>query len=110
MIKNVLTKFASVSFLAGMFFVSTTLAQEPPPPAAGAPPAGGTAEVERVVVTGSNIPTSEEVGPNPVDTYRREDIVRLGVRSATDLIQKLPAAAGSGPCRRSAGRQTRAHG
>ena len=28
------------------------------------------AEVERVIVTGSNIPTAEEVGPNPVDTYR----------------------------------------
>ena len=51
--------------------------------------------IEEVVVTGSNIPTSEEVGPNPVDTYRREDITRLGVRSATDFIQKLPAAAGS---------------
>src|SRR5438105_11871167 len=49
-----------------------------------------------VIVTGSNIPTSEEVGPNPVDTYRREDITRLGVRSATDLIQKLPANAGVG--------------
>jgi hypothetical protein len=48
--------------------------------------------IEEVIVTGSNIPTSEEVGPNPVDTYRREDITRLGVRSATDLIQKLPAA------------------
>src|SRR5207302_1248090 len=34
-------------------------------------------------------------GPNPVDTYRKEDIIRLGVRSATDLIQKLPAAAGA---------------
>ena len=29
-----------------------------------------TAEVERVIVTGSNIPTAEETGPNPVDTYR----------------------------------------
>src|SRR5207244_3743347 len=48
-----------------------------------------------VIVTGSNIPTSEEVGPNPVDTYRREDIARLGVRTATDLIQKLPAATGA---------------
>src|SRR5438046_119810 len=48
-----------------------------------------------VIVTGSNIPTSEEVGPNPVDTYRRENITRLGVRSATDLIQKLPAATGA---------------
>src|SRR5437763_5811999 len=51
--------------------------------------------IEEVIVTGSNIPTSEEVGPNPVDTYRKEDITRLGVRSATDLIQMLPAATGS---------------
>jgi outer membrane receptor protein involved in Fe transport len=51
--------------------------------------------MERVIVTGSNIPTSEEVGPNPVDTYRRDDITRLGVRTSTDLIQKLPAATGS---------------
>src|SRR5438309_8120432 len=51
--------------------------------------------IEEVIVTGSNIPTSEEVGPNPVDTYRKEDITRLGVRSATVLIQKLPAATGS---------------
>src|SRR4030095_15291943 len=51
--------------------------------------------IEEVIVTGSNIPTSEEVGPNPVDTYRKEDIARLGVRNATDLIQKLPAATGA---------------
>jgi iron complex outermembrane recepter protein len=51
--------------------------------------------IEEVIVTGSNIPTSEEVGPNPVDTYRKEDITRLGVRNATDLIQKLPAATGA---------------
>src|SRR5438105_10825229 len=47
-----------------------------------------------VIVTGSNIPTAEEVGPQPVDTYRRDDITRLGVRSATDFVQKLPAVNG----------------
>src|SRR5438270_8629006 len=47
-----------------------------------------------VIVTGSNIPTSEEVGPQPVDTYRKADIDRLGVRSATDFVQKLPAVNG----------------
>src|SRR5438874_2346082 len=52
------------------------------------------AEAERVVVTGSNIPTAEEVGPNPVDTYRSEDIQKLGVRTPTDLTQKLPAITG----------------
>ena len=49
-----------------------------------------------VIVTGSNIPTAEEVGPQPVDTYRNIDIERLGVRSATDFVQKLPIAIGSG--------------
>src|SRR5438067_3189448 len=47
-----------------------------------------------VIVTGSNIPTAEDVGPQPVDTYRRDDIFRLGARSATDLVQKLPVASG----------------
>src|SRR6058998_3561010 len=52
-------------------------------------------EVERVIVTGSNIPTAEETGPNPVDTYRREDIQKLGVHNATDLLTKLPQEMGS---------------
>lgn len=51
--------------------------------------------IEEVIVTGSNIPTSEETGPNPVDTYRQTDLDRLGVRTATDLIQKLPAVSGA---------------
>jgi iron complex outermembrane receptor protein len=51
--------------------------------------------VAEVIVTGSNIPTAEEVGPNPVDTYRPEDIARLGVRTMTDLIQILPAFTGA---------------
>src|SRR5207244_3018158 len=37
----------------------------------------GIAEVERVIVTGSNIPTAEETGPNPVDTYRQAHIDSL---------------------------------
>ncbi len=53
------------------------------------------AETERVIVTGSNIPTAAEVGPNPVDTYRRDDITRLGVRTPTDLLQKFPSVSGA---------------
>src|SRR5438874_2756957 len=48
-----------------------------------------------VIVTGSNIPTSEEVGPQQGDTYRKADINRLGVRSATNFVQKLPMATGA---------------
>jgi iron complex outermembrane receptor protein len=65
---------------------------------ASPPPAqvttGATTEVERVIVTGSNIPTAEEVGPNPVDTYRPADIEKLGIRNATDLTTFLPQQAG----------------
>ena len=45
-------------------------------------------------MTGSNIPTAEEVGPNPVDTYRPADIEKLGIRNATDLTTFLPQEAG----------------
>jgi len=77
------------------FFCPTlvTFAEDPSPPQRTAGQPGVT--IEEVIVTGSNIPTSEEVGPNPVDTYRREDITRLGVRSAVDLVQKLPAVTGA---------------
>src|SRR5256714_702917 len=65
---------------------------------ASPPPAqmttGATAEVERVTVTGSNIPTAEETAPNPVDTYRPEDLEKLGIRNATDLTTFLPQQAG----------------
>ena len=56
---------------------------------------GATAEVERVIVTGSNIPTAEETGPNPVDTYRPSDIEKLGVRNTTDLLASLPQEMGT---------------
>ena len=53
------------------------------------------AEVERVIVTGSNIPSAEETGPNPVDTYRPADIEKLGIRNATDLTTFLPQQSGA---------------
>src|SRR5437764_4480317 len=59
-----------------------------------APSPAAVAEVERVIVTGSNIPTAEETGPNPVDTYRPADIEKLGIRNATDLTTFLPHEAG----------------
>jgi iron complex outermembrane receptor protein len=98
MTKNVLNKLgflgaaltASVGF--PLIFASNVFAQLPAPaqPSAAAP----TAEVERVVVTGSNIPTAEETGPNPVDTYRPQDIEKLGIRNATDLQEFIPQEAG----------------
>src|SRR5919109_5509636 len=51
--------------------------------------------IEEVIVTGSNIPTAEEIGPNPVDTYRPADIEKLGIRNATDLQTFLAQEAGA---------------
>src|SRR5438477_1397859 len=71
--------------------VIRTQAQEPTLPSRTGQPG---ITIEEVIVTGSNIPTAEEIGPQPVDTYRKVDIERLGVRSATDFVQKLPVATG----------------
>ncbi len=68
----------------GLLLPSVALSQET------ASSSAGVAEVERVIVTGSNIPTAEEVGPNPVDTYRPADMEKLGVRNATDFLTNLP--------------------
>src|SRR5437899_7799017 len=93
MIKNALNKLGNLRLVLAasvgfpLIFASNTFAQLPAPgaptPAPGAPPPS--AEVERVIVTGSNIPTAEETGPNPVDTYRPQDIEKLGIRNASDL-------------------------
>src|SRR5437667_1642612 len=91
---------AAVAF--PLIIAMSARAQEPPPPpttGTNVAPTGGAAATEataeRVIVTGSNIPTAEEVGPNPVDTYRRDDITRLGVRTPTDLVLRIPSATGS---------------
>jgi hypothetical protein len=74
----------------GLLLSSVTFAQLPAPPAQ----APVEAQVERVIVTGSNIPTAEETGPNPVDTYRPADLEKLGIRNSTDLTTFLPQEAG----------------
>src|SRR5512143_1928492 len=73
---------AALRFL--LIFVGNAFAQENPE----------VTQVERVIVTGSNIPTAEETGPNPVDTYRPLDLEKLGIRNATDLTTFLPQEAG----------------
>ena len=101
MTKNVLNKlgFLGAVFVAAvgfpLIFASGASAQLPAPAVPSNPTAPApSAEVERVVVTGSNIPTAEETGPNPVDTYRPADIEKLGIRNATDLTTFIPQEAG----------------
>src|SRR5262245_41760711 len=50
--------------------------------------------VEWCVVTGANITTAEETGPDPVDTYRPADLEKLGIRNIADLVTFLPQEAG----------------
>lgn len=115
MIRNVLRKLGSartaLAVGVGIPFLiaSSASAQGPSPsPASGGTvgspvqnqvgataAANSTGETERVVVTGSNIPTAESVGPAPVDTYTTADIEKTGAVTQTDLIQRLPAATGS---------------
>src|SRR5205814_6328484 len=79
--------FVSAS-VAGLFaLLACSVSAQNPSPTPGIPTE---AEADRVVVTGSNIPTAEETGPDPVDTYRPEDIEKLGARNPTDLLTKLP--------------------
>src|SRR5437660_9924902 len=93
-------RFVRLALMAGVGFpfilASNAFAQLPAPavPAEPGAAAPSTVEVERVIVTGSNIPTAEETGPNPVDTSRPQDIEKLGIRNATDLTTILPQEAG----------------
>jgi iron complex outermembrane receptor protein len=92
------TAFAAAVGL-NLLFAPKLPAQAIVPAALRSPPpaqvtTAATAEVARVIVTGSNIPTAEETGPNPVDTYRPADLEKLGIRNATDLTTFLPQQAG----------------
>src|SRR5438309_5437992 len=74
-----------------LIIASNAFAQNPlPPPPTGAAPPTTAAEAERVIVTGSNIPTAEEVGPNPVDTYNQETISKSGERTTEQFLQSIP--------------------
>src|SRR5438046_4102256 len=104
MTKYVLNKigFLRVALVASvgfpLIFVSGAFAQAPapPPPGAAPAPAPGAAEVERVIVTGSNIPTAEEVGPNPVFSLNRDLINKSGAGTTTEqLLQRLPVVNGT---------------
>src|SRR5437016_1489299 len=76
--------------IASNAFAQNPLPPEPPP--TGAAPAPPVTEAERVIVTGSNIPTAEEVGPNPVDTYNRENMNTSGRTTTETFLQSLPIA------------------
>jgi iron complex outermembrane receptor protein len=101
-----------VAFVAGvglpLIIATSAIAQNvgapPAGPGAGAPAAAGAgaaagqaagagaqAEAERVIVTGSNIPTAEEVGPNPVYNLNRDLINKSGQgQTVEELLKTQP--------------------
>src|ERR1700741_1687282 len=97
MSRNVLKKLGliRVAFVAAVglpFIIAPSANAQNPAPAASAAPAGAQAEAERVIVTGSNIPTAEEVGPNPVLNLNRDLINKSGERSTEQLLRDQPVA------------------
>src|SRR5713101_7969089 len=104
MIRNMFKTFGYVrvalAAAVGVPFViaASAYAQNPaPPPPTGAAPAPGTqAEVERVIVTGSNIPTAEEVGANPVFSINRDLINKSGQGTTIEeLLKSQPVMGGN---------------
>jgi outer membrane receptor protein involved in Fe transport len=59
-------------------------------------PTAAPAVAERVIVTGSNIPTAQEVGPNPVDILTRDQIDKAGERTTAELVRNLTVAGPNG--------------
>jgi hypothetical protein len=73
-------------------------AQAPATTDAGAPATAGAATVERIVVTGSLIPTAEEVTASPLDTLNTSDVAIAGPGSdvLTILQKRNPDFVGGG--------------
>src|SRR4030095_7729520 len=102
MIKNVLNKFGFARFalVAGaglpLLFASNAFAQAPPPPppdTMGAPV--GEALAERVIVTGSNIPTAQEQASIPVTTYTAQWLQKSGSNTPVEGLRQLPTFVGN---------------
>jgi outer membrane receptor protein involved in Fe transport len=103
-------KFARFGFVRTALAVNIPLvlavsafAQDPSPPttetaSTRAFNANGTEEAstERVIVTGSAIPTAGEVGPNPVLNVNRDLINKTGERNTEELLRNLPVANANG--------------
>jgi len=65
----------------------TALAQEAPPP----PPADSGQQLERIVVTGSNIRRTDEETPSPVQIVTAKDLAQSGYTSIADVLHNITA-------------------
>ncbi|MEP6820803.1 MAG: TonB-dependent receptor [Chthoniobacterales bacterium] len=63
-------------------------------PASGAPRAGAVVETERIVVTGSYIPTAETVSALPVTVYTADMLRKQGANTLAEGLRQLPSFVG----------------
>ncbi len=95
MTRNVPNKLGLLraAFVAGVglpLIIATSVRAQNLAPAEQNEPRPAEATAERVIVTGSNIPTAEEVGANPVLTLNHDVIKKAGVRTTEELLQRQP--------------------
>ena len=103
MTKNVLKKIGFVRLAIAAcvgfpLFILTSNANAQADVAAQAKVAGGqdaTATAERVVVTGSNIPTTETESALPVTVYSAEIIEKAGAQTPAEALRQLPSFVGN---------------
>ncbi|HEY5035648.1 MAG TPA: TonB-dependent receptor plug domain-containing protein, partial [Chthoniobacterales bacterium] len=111
-VRAALVAAVAIPFLAGASVYAQAPAQSPgaanpesgpPPTVNNAPgpdvPAAGAQTAERIVVTGSNIPTAEEVTASPLDTVTSADINVSGATTSdvlTILQKRNPDFSGGG--------------
>jgi iron complex outermembrane receptor protein len=74
---------------------SVAVAQLPAPAPPAAASAAGPAEVERVIVTGSNIPTAREESSLPVTIYTAEWLQKSGAGTPVEGLRQLPSFVGN---------------
>src|SRR3954469_10466603 len=67
----------------------------PVDPAANANPAAGAATTERVIVTGSYIPTAETESALPVTVYTAEVLQKAGSNTPVEGLRQLPSFVGN---------------
>ena len=108
MIRHVLTKlgFLRSAFAVGVgvpfLIAASAFAQAPPvtsaapvDPAAQAQATGGVATTERVIVTGSYIPTAETESALPVTVYTAEVLQKQGANTPIEGLRQLPSFVGN---------------
>ena len=95
-LKNRAAVRSGTALLLGMVMIAATSAQDEG--AVGADSAAAP-ETDRIIVTGSKIPTTQtaaEVGPNPLEVIDRYTIDKSGERNTERLLRDLPIANANG--------------